>query len=389
MKIIWDVNSAPRKMLRKVFFQNKFINHFKGVVFTKNQKIILLMITLLFIVVTVTLFYFLLKTKEEKQVIKPTPKVIIKEEKQKPKPIEPVTVVDTEPQETKPSKPTTPVEIVEPSKPPLTPIQETKPSKPIAAVEIQRPDPASSQSNEEVKISSEQTTVNIEKLCATISNAADARNTKSFIPLNACQYLPIVKSEQLRLWPDHPIPQAIPALIEHESCITLKHSKCWNPKSQLKSAREEGAGLPQLTRAFNQDGSVRFDTLTDLNKKFNNELNELNWGNVYLRPDLQIRALILLNRDNYKKLYSIENPIVRSHFNDAAYNGGPGGVNSDRRLCGLKAGCDPQTWFENVETTCSKSKKILYANRNACDINRHHVYDVFNNRSDKYKIFMK
>jgi membrane-bound lytic murein transglycosylase MltF len=99
--------------------------------------------------------------------------------------------------------------------------------------------------------------------------------------------------------------------------------------------------------------------------------------------------MLLLSRDNYKNLYAIKDPTARLHFNDAAYNGGLGGVNSDRRLCGLKAGCNPQLWFGHVETTCGKSKKILYGNRNACDINRHHVHDVFNNRSNKYKIFMK
>lgn len=379
MKKIWGVNSTPREVLRKVFFENKFINDFKGAELIKIKKSLFLIILLLTIL-TITLFYFLLKTKEEKQVSKPIPEVVVKEEKPKP-----TAAVTTKPQEIKPDKNPEPVVAPQPSKSSTKPIESPKPVEPVKVEKTE----FIKEAKEEVKISSEQTTVNIEKLCASISNTGDVRNVKTFIPLNACQYLPVVKKEQVRLWPDHPMPHSIPALIEHESCITLKHSKCWNPKSQLKSAREEGAGLPQLTRAFRQDGSVRFDTLTDLTKKFNSELNELSWDNVYLRPDLQIRALVLLNRDNYKKLYSIENPIIRSHFNDAAYNGGPGGVNADRRLCGLKAGCDPQVWFKNVETTCSKSKKILYANRSACDINRHHVHDVFHVRSNKYKAFMQ
>ena len=214
-------------------------------------------------------------------------------------------------------------------------------------------------------------------------------SVKTYIPENAKQVLPILKKQQMQYWPEHPMPESLAALAEHESCISLTHSKCWNPRSTLSTKRELGVGMFQLTKAYREDGSIRFDALTDLRKKHFSELKELSWDNIHVRPDLQITAMLLMSKDNYKALYNVKDPIVRLHFSDAAYNGGLGGVNSDRRLCGLKAGCDPQTWFENVETTCSKSKKILYANRNACDINRHHVYDVFNNRSDKYKIFMK
>ncbi|QXN70523.1 putative lytic murein transglycosylase [Bacillus phage vB_BspM_AgentSmith] len=35
----------------------------------------------------------------------------------------------------------------------------------------------------------------------------------------------------------------VPALIEHESCLSLSHSRCWNSTSRLKTQREEGAGL--------------------------------------------------------------------------------------------------------------------------------------------------
>lgn len=179
------------------------------------------------------------------------------------------------------------------------------------------------------------------------------------------------------------------SLIEHESCISLKHSKCWNSQSRLRSDREEGAGLGQITRAFKADGSIRFDALSELKYKYPKELSELSWQVVYTRPDLQIRALTLMMRDNYQTFdkYVLDKREAYA-FADAAYNGGLGGVNHERRACKLTSWCDPNRWFDNVEKLCLKSKVALYGNRSACDINRHHVKDVINTRSDKYTKFL-
>lgn len=176
-------------------------------------------------------------------------------------------------------------------------------------------------------------------------------------------------------------------LIEHESCISLTHSRCWNSQSRIRTAREEGAGLGQITRAFRQDGSIRFDALKELRDKHPKSLYELSWHNVYTRPDLQIRAVVLKMRDNYQyyaKYTDSENALA---FADAAYNGGIGGLDMERRACKISAKCDPTLWFDNVELFCLKSKATLYGQRSACDINRHHVYDVLNIRSLKYKQF--
>ena len=180
------------------------------------------------------------------------------------------------------------------------------------------------------------------------------------------------------------------SLIEHESCISLTHSKCWNSKSRLKSAREEGAGLGQITKAFKADGSIRFDALSDLKHKYQKELYDLNWQVVYDRPDLQIRALALMMRDNYQYFskYVKDNHEAYA-FADAAYNGGLGGVDHERRACKLASWCDPNRWFDNVEKLCLKSKVALYGNRSACDINRHHVRDVLLNRRAKYLAYIK
>lgn len=220
-------------------------------------------------------------------------------------------------------------------------------------------------------------------LLALFGSAARAQDVRTFIPPAAESYRTALKAEQSRHWPDHPRAELLPALIEHESCISLKHSRCWNPKSRLKSSREEGAGFGQITRAWSPDGRLRFDALQEM-KERHPALREWSWANVYQRPDLQLRAVVLKSRGDFLTLRAVTDPHQRLAFADAAYNGGMGGVNKDRRACGLKSGCDPQRWFGHVEGTCTKSRAPLYGGRSACDINRHHVHDVLNVRAPKY-----
>lgn len=186
-----------------------------------------------------------------------------------------------------------------------------------------------------------------------------------------------------------PKAEALGGLIEHESCISLTHKRCWNPSSRLRTQREEGAGLGQITRAFRQDGSQRFDALEELKLKHPQALRELSWQTVYTRPDLQMRAIILKSRDNYTYYIKYSaNSLEALAFADAAYNGGIGGLDNERRACKLAKDCDHTKWFGNVERFCLKSKAALYGQRSACDINRHHVKDVLLVRTRKYSNYL-
>ena len=103
-----------------------------------------------------------------------------------------------------------------------------------------------------------------------------------------------------------------------------------------------------------------------------------------------MRAVVLKMRDNYTyyQKYSYS-PLDAYAFSDASYNGGIGGLDSERRACKLASWCDHTKWFGNVEKLCLKSKAALSGNRTACDINRHHGKDVLFTRSAKYDIFFK
>jgi hypothetical protein len=206
-------------------------------------------------------------------------------------------------------------------------------------------------------------------------------------PPAAMKYLPVLSMEQHEFWPDHPYPAVLGGLVEHESCITLKHPRCWNPSSRLKTSREEGAGFGQITRAYTATGTIRFDALQELRDR-HPALREWTWGNVYQRPDLQLRAVVLKSKDDFLIFARVTDPHDALAFADAAYNGGRGGVQKERRACGLKDACDPKQWFGHVETVCLKSKKPLYGGRSACDINRHHVRDVLLVRAPKYEKYL-
>ena len=177
------------------------------------------------------------------------------------------------------------------------------------------------------------------------------------------------------------------ALIQHESCITTTHSRCCSPKSQLKTSREEGAGLGQITKAFKSDGSIRFDKLDEMRKAYRDELHELSWKTIYDRPDLQVRAIIILSRENHRRLISIKDDYERWSMTNLAYNGGIDAVNKARIACGLTKNCNPDVYWGHVERYNPKSTKPLYGNRSAKDINQQHTKHIMRDLLPRYNSF--
>lgn len=202
------------------------------------------------------------------------------------------------------------------------------------------------------------------------------------LPSGFAKYGPMLKAEQRHYWPDHPDSVVLAGLVEQESCISLKSKGCWNPSAKLKTQREEGAGMGQLTRAYRADGAVRFDALASVREQYQSELDELSWSNVYTRPELQLRTIVLMSRDAAKPFRSAPDMLA---FGDAAYNGGQSGVQNERRACTLSRGCNPGKWLANVEVHCLKSRQPIYGGRNACDINREHVRNAVYIRPAKYR----
>lgn len=212
-------------------------------------------------------------------------------------------------------------------------------------------------------------------------------NARAEVPTNAHTYLPVLQKVQQAQWPDHPYPRLLAGMVHQETCITDKHSRCWSPLAKLKTSREEGAGLGQLTRTWRADGNIRFDALQEMKDK-HPALRPLNWGNIYEKPELQLLALVLKAQDDFDTFRSVRSPINRLVFQSAAYNRGVGGIQNERRACQVKEGCDPQLWWGNVEETCTASHKALYGDRSACQINRSHVFKVWYLHTPRYQRVM-
>lgn len=224
-------------------------------------------------------------------------------------------------------------------------------------------------------------------LIVLFSIRANAQDPKTYIPSRAFQYQDQLYDEIKNLFPELPEYNYVGSLIEHESCISLKHSRCWTPSSELSNKREYSVGFFQIAKAYNPDGSTRMDTLASLKKKYKDSLSEATWDNLKFRPDLQFRAGLHLIKENYDRFYTVDDPIERLAFTDASYNGGYGWVSKERRQCSLTRNCNPDRWFDNTENQCLRGKKKIaaYGNRSICDIAKAHPRDTLLNRLPKYQ----
>jgi len=178
-------------------------------------------------------------------------------------------------------------------------------------------------------------------------------------------------------WPTLPIKSVVPSQIEQETCYSARHKKCWSPYSELKTSREYGFGLGQITV------TTRFNNFLEA-KKLDASLSDWKWENRY-NSQYQIRTLLLMDRFNYGKFNWADNEHERIAFTIAAYNGGIGGVLSDRKVCIATTGCNPNVWFDEVEHTSRKAKTPSRGyGKSFFEINREYVRNIMCIRHYKY-----
>lgn len=183
-------------------------------------------------------------------------------------------------------------------------------------------------------------------------------------------------------WPDMPMLSFLPAQIEQETCYSLTHSKCFNPRAELKTSREYGFGLGQITitPSFNNFNTV---------KRLEASLASWQWQDRYDK-EKQLIALLAMDRNEYKSC----KPLMQDSYNALActaarYNGGAGGFNTDRRLCSNTKGCDPKKWFGHVELYSTKAKKPASGyGKSFYEINREYVRNILINRRQKYAAYL-
>lgn len=223
-------------------------------------------------------------------------------------------------------------------------------------------------------------------LVALSCTTVQAQDVRTFVPSGAQQYAPILAQVQREAWPEAFEAFTIAGQVEQESCISLKHSKCWNPKAELKTPREYGFGFGQLTVAYRADGSERFNKFDEV-KTLYPSLRGWSWADRY-RADYQLQSIVLLDRTLFGQFADAASPTDRWAFTLAAYNGGKGGTMQDRVLCRNSKACDPRVWFGNVELTSLKTRQVNPGyGKSAFDINREYPRLILLVRRDKYKSF--
>jgi len=167
---------------------------------------------------------------------------------------------------------------------------------------------------------------------------------------------------QLSLWPDLRPPNLVASLIYQESN--------WKPKAELKTDREYGIGLSQITIAYKADGSIRFDNFTEAKKKYS-QLKDWDYADRFNVEKHIIFAILEI-----KSLYSkFSNPsydnVTRIALTLASYNGGMGGILKEIALCKSDASCNANYWFCNIAYQSVRSKiPVKGYNKSFWQINR-------------------
>jgi hypothetical protein len=200
------------------------------------------------------------------------------------------------------------------------------------------------------------------------------------VPPNSLKYAPMLVHEQRERWTASPQPYTMAGQVEQETCISLKSAGCWNPHTELNTSREYGFGLGQVTvtssfNAFNEERAL------------DPSLKNWQWNDRF-DPQMQLRGLVLKDRQLYQLVQKAASDADRLAFAYAAYNGGMGGVLSDRRVCAATQGCDPSRWFDQVERTSLKARATVAGyGQSFFDINRGYVHNILRVRSNKYESF--
>jgi len=200
------------------------------------------------------------------------------------------------------------------------------------------------------------------------------------LPINAQQYLPLLISEIRTHWPGTPLPSVLAAQVEQETCSKLTSQKCWSPYAELKTPREYGFGLGQLTI------TARFNRFEDA-KVLHSTLKTWQWQHRY-DPQKQLRTLVLMDKALFHQ-FEAATLLDQLAFTLSAYNGGVSGMRNDRKLCTQIEACDAKQWFGHVEKYSLKQRtKVNGYGQSFYDINRTYVRIVLKVRREKYVPYM-
>lgn len=217
--------------------------------------------------------------------------------------------------------------------------------------------------------------------------AAGAQDARTYLPAGAQLYAPLLAAQQQATWPQMPEPWTLAGQVEQESCVSLRNSRCWNPRAELKTSREYGFGFGQVTVAYRPDGSVRFNKFQELVAD-HATLRDWSWEDRY-NPKYQLEAIVVMDLGLWRRIPPAATVQDHLSFMLSSYNGGTASLFQDQVLCSHTPGCLPGRWFGHVERTSLKSKlpQPAYGGQSWFSINRGYVRSIMTIRRDKYRIF--
>lgn len=205
-------------------------------------------------------------------------------------------------------------------------------------------------------------------LTVTSSHAAD-------LPAGYLKHASTMQQVMAKHWPDAPLPHIPPAQVEQESS--------WKDKATLRTSRELGRGLVQLTIAYTQNGSERFNSYKDATGYA--ALRNWDWRNDPYNVRYQLTYLVLRDRATFKqtRLMMIDDAEAwRAAL--VAYNAGMGRVLS-RRSNAVKMGLDKTRWSGGLEHAYGLSENTALYNRPLWKAVNEYPAVVFK-RAEKYKV---
>jgi len=203
--------------------------------------------------------------------------------------------------------------------------------------------------------------------------------SSSAILERAAPYMPMLIDIFNMHWNEAPMKYIETGKIEKESL--------WKEKAELKTSREYGFGLGQITQAFRKDGSVRFDNFMEAKKRYKEYLGGWQWEDRF-NPKYQFTYSILTDKHNFNVLSFLDNPKERWAGTLVCYNAGCGTVLNRKALCRTTEGCDESKWFGGLDSVHLKSEEGLLYNKPLWIARNNYPTSVFD-RSIKYEKLFK
>jgi hypothetical protein len=170
--------------------------------------------------------------------------------------------------------------------------------------------------------------------------------------------LPLFKTVVNQYWSEAPYQYYFPGVVEQETCASLR--QCWNPNTQLKTSREYGFGLGQVTIAYGKKGKIRFNNFQEAKEQYA-ALSDWQWDDRF-NPKYQFTFITL-------EMHHLFSPLA-PYFSDdtnrwaatlVSYNAGPGTIMDRIAVCSVTKGCNKALWFNGLDTVASPfEKKLLY-----------------------------